>query len=325
MPRVVPLLPALAFLLVAPFAATAQTPPADAAATVNGHPILKSMVDRPLEGVPADKLAKAREEILNYLIDTAVVDQYLLALKMDVTEKEVDARLAEIEAELKKNKQTLEDTLKKLKLTLPEFRTQVTADLRWEKFATQQSTEANLKALFAANPDMFNGSQVRARHILLAPAADAAAQQAAVTELAGIRTKVEAAVAAAMAKLPANTDALAREQAKMAETEKAFGDIAREKSTCPSKRDGGDVNWFPRAGSMVEPFAAAAFALKPAEMSQPVKTQFGYHLILCTGRKAGMAVKFEDVKDEVREVYCSKLRDAVIAQERPKAKIVIAK
>ena len=37
---------------------------------------------------------------------------------------------------------------------------------------------------------------------------------------------------------------------------------------------------------------------------------------------AGRAVKFEDVKDEVRDVYCNKLRDAVIAQERPKAKII---
>src|SRR5439155_22935079 len=167
-PRALCTLSALALLPLAPLAARAQTPP-DAAATVNGQAIMKSMIDRPREGVPADKLAKARDEILNYLIDTAVVDQYLLALKMEVTEKEVDARLAEIETELKKNKQTLEDTLKKLKLNLPEFRGQVTADLRWEKFANQQSTEANLKAMFAANPEMFDGSQVRARHILLAP------------------------------------------------------------------------------------------------------------------------------------------------------------
>jgi parvulin-like peptidyl-prolyl isomerase len=317
-------LAAFAVLLLAPLAVRAQTPP-DAAATVNGQAISKSMVDRPLEAVPADKLAKAREEIINYLIDTAVVDQYLLALKITIEEKEVDARLAEVEAELKKSNQTLADTLKKLKLTQPEFRAQVTADLRWEKFATQQSAEPNLKAMFQRSPEMFDGSQVRARHILLAPGDDPKAQQTAVAELGAIRAKVEAAAAAAVAKLPPTTDALAREQAKLAETEKAFAAIAAEKSTCPSKRDGGDVNWFPRAGSMVEPFAAAAFALKPAEMSQPVKTQFGYHLILCTGRKPGMVVKFEDVKDEVREIYCGKLRDAVIAQERPKAKIVIAK
>src|SRR5262249_43742034 len=252
LPRAVHLLSAFAVILVAPLAVPAQTPPADSAATVNGQPILKSMVDRPLEGVPNDKLAKAREEMLNYLIDTSVVDQYLLALKIDATQKEVDARLSEIEAELKKNKQTLDDTLKKLKLNLPEFRSQVTADLRWEKFATQQATEANLKAMFAANPDMFDGSQMRARHILLAPGDDPKAQQAAAADLTAIRQQIEATVAAAMAKLPASTDALAREQQKLKQTEDAFAAVAREKSTCPSKRDGGDVNWFPRAGSMVE-------------------------------------------------------------------------
>jgi peptidyl-prolyl cis-trans isomerase C len=76
---------------------------------------------------------------------------------------------------------------------------------------------------------------------------------------------------------------------------------------------------------MVEQFATAAFALKPYEMSGPVKTQFGYHLILCTGRMPGKSVKFEEVKEEVREAYCNQLRDAVVNRYRPAAKIVIAK
>ena len=66
--------------------------------------------------------------------------------------------------------------------------------------------------------------------------------------------------------------------------------------------------WFPRIGSMVEPFAKAAFAMKPFQMSEVVTTQFGYHLILVTGRKAGQPVKFADVKEEVKEVYGTKLR-----------------
>jgi peptidyl-prolyl cis-trans isomerase C len=74
---------------------------------------------------------------------------------------------------------------------------------------------------------------------------------------------------------------------------------------------------------MVEAFAKAAFALKPFEMSEPVQTQFGWHLILCTGRKPGQAVKFEDVKDEVREVYCNRLREAIAAHMKQNAKIVI--
>ena len=56
---------------------------------------------------------------------------------------------------------------------------------------------------------------------------------------------------------------------------------------------------------MVEPFARAAFALKPYTMSDVVQTQFGCHLILVTDRKAGQEVKFADVKDEVRETISS--------------------
>ena len=87
--------------------------------------------------------------------------------------------------------------------------------------------------------------------------------------------------------------------------------------------DGGDLNWFPRAGTMVEPFAAAAFAMKPGQISDPVQTPFGLHLILVTARKSGQATKFEDVKEVVREAYSNKLRDSLVAQQRKTAKIVV--
>jgi len=102
-----------------------------------------------------------------------------------------------------------------------------------------------------------------------------------------------------------------------------FADQAGKMSPCRSTAEGGELIWFPRARSMVEPFAAAAFALKPGQMSEPIQTPFGYHLILVTGRKPGAPTKFEDVKDEVREMFCQQLRDNLVAQLRPKAKIVI--
>jgi parvulin-like peptidyl-prolyl isomerase len=54
-----------------------------------------------------------------------------------------------------------------------------------------------------------------------------------------------------------------------------------------------------------------------------VQTPFGYHLVLCTGRKAGQTTKFEEVKEEVREMHCQRLRDALLGQLRPTAKVAI--
>ena len=105
--------------------------------------------------------------------------------------------------------------------------------------------------------------------------------------------------------------------------DKEFGTLAEEKSACPTKEVGGDVNWFPRDG-MVEAFAKAAFALQPYQMSDVVQSPFGYHLILVTDRKPGADVKFEEAKEQVRELYCERLRDAIVAKYRPSAKITIA-
>ncbi len=57
-----------------------------------------------------------------------------------------------------------------------------------------------------------------------------------------------------------------------------FGDLARRFSSCPSKRQGGDLGWFGR-GQMVKEFEEAAFKGTKGQTVGPVKTQFGWHLI----------------------------------------------
>ena len=74
---------------------------------------------------------------------------------------------------------------------------------------------------------------------------------------------------------------------------------------------------------MVEAFSKAAFATKPHEMTEVVKTPFGYHLILVTDRRVGVETKFDEVKAEVKDLYCARLRESICTEMRPKAKITI--
>lgn len=62
-----------------------------------------------------------------------------------------------------------------------------------------------------------------------------------------------------------------------------FAEVAEEVSLCPSGQNGGDLGFFGR-GMMVKPFEEAAFALQKGEISKPVETQFGWHLILLTDK-----------------------------------------
>jgi peptidyl-prolyl cis-trans isomerase C len=301
-------------------AAPAQRP-TGVAATVSGQEIPEVAVFRALRQFPPAEQAIARKEILNHLIENAVIDQYLTALKITAETAEVDKLIAELKEELKKAQKDYAKELEAMMLTEPEFRAEVAAQMKWDKFVKQQATDEALKKLFEASPNVFDGSMVRCRHILMTPGTDAAKIEEAKKTLAAIKQTVETEAAKVA---PAGADALAKEKARGEKVEELFSGYAKQYSTCPSKANGGDLNFFPRVGAMVEPFSAAAFALNPFAMSDVVPTEFGYHLILCTAKKPGTARPFEQVKEDVRAVYAIRLREAVVTQMKPKAQIAIA-
>ncbi|MBX9943200.1 MAG: peptidylprolyl isomerase [Reyranella sp.] len=92
----------------------------------------------------------------------------------------------------------------------------------------------------------------------------------------------------------------------------AFDKLAKEKSTDKaSGAEGGDLGWFKKS-DMVKEFAEAAFALKKGELTEvPVKTQFGYHVILIEDRRKAPPPAFEEMADQLREEMA---REAVTAQ-----------
>ena len=108
---------------------------------------------------------------------------------------------------------------------------------------------------------------------------------------------------------------------------KAFADLAKEHSDDPSAVDNsGDLGFFPKE-AMVEPFANAAFTMKKGEISQPIKTSFGYHIIhVLDQRKAGVQ-SFDAVKaqliEEQKRVFKDAKRDEIVSKFRSSSEIKV--
>lgn len=87
---------------------------------------------------------------------------------------------------------------------------------------------------------------------------------------------------------------------------KDFAELAKAKSTDPNKSDGGDLGYF-KKGMMVPEFETAAFAMSKGDVSkEPVKTQFGFHVIKVEDKRSAPPPEFEQVKDQVKQIV---LRD----------------
>jgi peptidyl-prolyl cis-trans isomerase C len=305
-------------------AATPSVSPTVVAATVNGEPIYEMAVQRSLERLPPARRAETRPTIINQLADNLLIEQHLIQKGIKVEKADVDKRVSEMREGMKKINKDFDKMLAEFKITEAELRQHIAAETRWYKYVNGQANDKALKTLFDANKDLFDGSAVRARHILIPPtSSDPKAAATIIAQMRQIKKDVLAKTEAGLAKLPANTDKLAREKARGTLIAEAFAAAAKEKSQCPTKSNGGDVGWFQKAGPMVAPFSQAAFALQPNEIGDVVHTPFGYHLILVTERKPGREVKFEDMKELVKEFYAEQQHDKMAGELRLGAKIVI--
>lgn len=135
--------------------------------------------------------------------------------------------------------------------------------------------EGEVKAYYDANSAQFTtDEQVKAKHILVDEEADA--------------KKIAEEIAAG----------------------KSFEDAAKEYSTCPSKEKGGDLGYFGK-GQMVPEFEKAAFEGNTGEVIGPVKTQFGYHLIVVEDKKEKQVMEFDAVKDQLEDKLLQQKKQTV--------------
>jgi len=103
-----------------------------------------------------------------------------------------------------------------------------------------------------------------------------------------------------------------------------FAELARTHSTGPSGPTGGDLDFFSRE-AMVAPFADAAFAMQVGDISELVKSEFGFHIILVTDRRESYVVPLDQValsiQDELRIEKVGPLRETHLTKLRQSAKI----
>ncbi len=99
-----------------------------------------------------------------------------------------------------------------------------------------------------------------------------------------------------------------------------FAALAKEKSKDPGASAGGDLGYFTK-DQMVPEFAEVAFKMYPGQLSNPVKTQFGWHIIKLEDKRAKQPPEFDQVKDQIEAFLARKAQSEFIGQLRQSAKV----
>ena len=253
-------------------------------AKVNGEDILQQNVDKmmnmfvlpqfkqqnPDKEMSAEDRQQAEKNVLDRLVTQAVLLQAAKKLNLTPDAEELAKRVEQ----MKTQQPDISEEDWKMLVT-NEMLIQQT--IQQEVVAKVTVADEEMQKFYDEQKDRFREpEQVRASHILIGVAQDAKPE-----EKEAAKKKADE----VLAQVKAGKD---------------FAELAKANSTCPSKEQGGDLGFFPR-GAMVKPFEDAAFAMQEGQTSDIVETQFGYHIIKLTEKKAERTVPFEEVKDRLKQ------------------------
>ena len=99
-----------------------------------------------------------------------------------------------------------------------------------------------------------------------------------------------------------------------------FAELAKEKSTGPSGANGGALGWFGK-GQMVPEFEAGVLALEKGQVSDPVQTQFGWHVVTLNDKRKSQAPELADVRDELVQTIRQEIIEAKVEELTQQAQI----
>lgn len=251
-------------------------------AIVNENQILKEDFDNQVEQVKKtleangldfsgkegeQRLADIKKTVLDSMINDQLSLQQAAKENITVTDEELKTSVEQLETYYG-GKEALDKYLSEQGLDREDFETilkeqMIISKLREKITSDITVSDQEVKDYFEKNKEMFEltSPEIRASHILVATEEEA--------------NKV-------LDELKAGAD---------------FAELAKKYSLDSSKENGGDLGFFGE-GVMVEEFEKAAFALKIGEISKPVKTDFGYHIIKVTDKRTELT--FDDVKDYIK-------------------------
>ena len=294
-----------------------KDPSIDKIAIINGSVITIEEFNRELnpvkqkilqqkQKISSTQLEDIEKKILENLIDLELLFQESQNNGIKVEKEKIDSQMKSLKQKLPNNTE-FKKLLTELKLSESALKLKIKKGIAIQELIESRITQKikisdkESKVFYDTNPDFFKQSeQVKASHILIkvSPEADEITKSEAKQKLRQIQQK-----------LNKNED---------------FATLAKEFSEGPSKINGGDLGYFQR-GQMVKAFEDAAFSLKPEEVSDIVKTQFGYHLIKVVDKKLKKTIPYEDVKNNlVQHLKQEKTKQKVklyIQTLREKAKI----
>lgn len=287
--------------------------------TINDKPITQGeydkLIDQAIGQSPFGKMGDLKgnkdgflylmteQRVINQLIIQELLDQEADARGIKVTNKDVEGALKKIMEEMG-GREKLAEILKQNGVSPSQFKKDVKNQVRMQKLADSAGniniTDKDCENFYKKNPAKFkNPEQVRASHILIAAnpyqiGEDLKAKAKKEIPTEELKKQVEAVVA--------EKQALAEKLAKELQADNSkFAQYAKKYSEDPgSAKQGGDLGFFAKE-QMVPEFSKAAFSAKPNTVSDVVKTQFGYHIIMVNDRREAGVTPYEKAKDSIKD------------------------
>ena len=266
---------------------------------VNGKNITESELNQMLitRQVREEDRAKRSGAFLEDMIDARLIQQFLDSRDTKATKQEIDVQVNRIREAAKQQGSDPDKVLAELGYTANSLHEEFALPLAWKHHVDRAVPAKRLKTFFDEHRAEFDGTKVKASHIIfrLHASDEEQAWKEAESKMSDIRKQI-------------------------VKGQISFEDAAHEYSQAPSKDEGGDVGEFPYVGKMPEQFSREAFRLKVGEMSPPFRSKFGVHMCVVTGRNPG-DLSLEDVRDEVLARLSLEMWKQTVAEMRKTAKI----